>query len=262
MFNDAILFTYTIFEQPSKVMFDVHDLSQVSFAGSDISKVTFTDRVRWGRKDGLKIIEEEWVERYTKKQVQKWDWPIRLDLVLYVYRRLRENYEFKLKFDEAGKFFILEMELKRNYRTVHSKNNDIIRKNNWLRRRFSLSGFYSLVSTYGESIAKPVIVGAIIVLLSTLFWIAQNNPLGEAFIPYVTSSQKVSIFISGTQIFNSTHTLEALERSVADFLPLLSLPSNIQVGVIDYVIKIIGGVLTFGLLAIALRRKFERKYTR
>jgi hypothetical protein len=26
-----------------------------------------------------------------------------LELVLYVYRRLRENYEFKLRFDEAGK---------------------------------------------------------------------------------------------------------------------------------------------------------------
>jgi hypothetical protein len=34
------------------------------------------------------------------------------------------------------------------------------------------------------------------------------------------------------------------------------------VGVVDYIIKIVGGVLTFGLLAIALRRKFERKYTR
>jgi hypothetical protein len=56
--------------------------------------------------------------------------------------------------------------------------------------------------------------------------------------------------------------LTTFQRSLADFLPLLSLPSEIKVGVIDYMIKIVVGVLTFGLIAIALRRKFERKYTR
>jgi hypothetical protein len=63
-------------------------------------------------------------------------------------------------------------------------------------------------------------------------------------------------------VWNSTHSLKAFERSFADFLPLLPLGSDIKIGVIDYIIKIVGGVLTFGLLAIALRRKFERKYTR
>jgi uncharacterized membrane protein len=38
--------------------------------------------------------------------------------------------------------------------------------------------------------------------------------------------------------------------------------NRIKVGVIDYIIKIVGGALTFGLLIIAFRRKFERKYTR
>ena len=53
--------------------------------------------------------------------------------------------------------------------------------------------------------------------------------------------------------------LTAFQRSIADFLPLLSLPTGIRQGVIDYITKIVGGVLTFGLLAIAFR-KFERKY--
>ena len=55
---------------------------------------------------------------------------------------------------------------------------------------------------------------------------------------------------------------KAFERSLADFLPLLSLGGETKVRIIDYLIKIVGGPLTFGLLAIALRRKFERKYTR
>ena len=44
-----------------------------------------------------------------------------------------------------------------------------------------------------------------------------------------------------------TFLLKAFVRSLADFLPLLSLPGDIKVGVIDYVIKIVGGALTFGL---------------
>lgn len=64
------------------------------------------------------------------------------------------------------------------------------------------------------------------------------------------------------QAGNLTHWLTAFERSLVDFSPLLSLPGDIKVGVIDYIIKIVGSALTFGLLLIALRRKFERKYTR
>ena len=35
-----------------------------------------------------------------------------------VYRNLRENYEYRFSYDGAGKFFIREMELKRNYRRI------------------------------------------------------------------------------------------------------------------------------------------------
>jgi hypothetical protein len=55
---------------------------------------------------------------------------------------------------------------------------------------------------------------------------------------------------------------KVVNSPMSDFIPLLSLPSEVKIGLIDYVIKIVGGALTFGLIAIALRRKFERKYTR
>ena len=53
---------------------------------------------------------------------------------------------------------------------------------------------------------------------------------------------------------------KAFERSITDFIPLLPKGGDIKVGVIDYVTKIVGGVVTFGLIAIALRRRFERRY--
>jgi hypothetical protein len=269
------LFKYTIFEQPNKVIFDTRDLSNVSFAGSDISKVTFTDKVKWGGEDGLKVTEQETLEKSSEYReslkyllsldIIKGDkhrhinfndsknllqiefyreseknmarvknsnddielefiikkikdrievYPnkeLSLELVLYVYRRLRENYEFKLKFDEAGKFFIKEMELKRNYRTVHTKDNvdnkskDIVKKNNWFRRHFSLTGLYYHFSDYGESIVKPTIIGAITVGLSTLFWLMQSKPTLEPHF-FVNSSlyNSTSHFISLNQTTNLT----------------------------------------------------------
>jgi hypothetical protein len=104
---------------------------------------------------------------------------------------------------------------------------------------------------------------AITVGLSTLFWLMQSKPTLEPHL-FVNSSlyKSTSHFVYLNQTGNSTHWLTAFQRSLADFLPLLSLPSDIKVGVIDYIIKIVGGALTFGLLIIAVRRKFERKYTR
>ena len=154
-----------------------------------------------------------------------------------VYRNLRENYEFRLRYDEAGQFFMKEMELKRKYReeviNAGEERSVVIKRNGPFSRNLSLTGLYYHLSNYGESIRKPTLIGIGILWLSTLFWLSQNNSL-----------------------------LKAFERSLGDFLPTLSLASDINVSIIDYIVKIVGGALTFVLLAVALRRKFERKYTR
>ncbi len=92
-----------------------------------------------------------------------------------------------------------------------------------------------------------------VVAISLSSWQSMQN---------TTHSLSTSHLVYLNQAGNVTHWLMAFQRSLADFLPLLSLPGDIKVGVIDYVIKIVSRALTFGLLLIALRRKFERKYTR
>jgi hypothetical protein len=53
--------------------------------------------------------------------------------------------------------------------------------------------------------------------------------------------------------------MKAFERSLADFLAFLLPPGNIKAGVIDFIVKTVGGgTLTFVLLGIALRRKYTR----
>jgi hypothetical protein len=101
----------------------------------------------------------------------------------------------------------------------------------------------------------------------------QSNPtLEPSFITNTAlqnltlTGENISAFVGLSQIENTTHWLKAFERSVIGFIPPLegvSPPSGaIKITGIDYVIKIVGGALTFGLLIVALRRKFERKYTR
>jgi hypothetical protein len=88
---------------------------------------------------------------------------VSLESAMAVYRNLRENYEYRLRYDEAGKFFIKEMELKRKYRNVRSKNSNgfEVKENCRFRRNLSLTGIYYHFSNYGESIVKPTIIGAI-----------------------------------------------------------------------------------------------------
>jgi uncharacterized protein YjbI with pentapeptide repeats len=263
-FDEETLFRYTLFEQPNKVTFEDSNLSKVSFADSDITRIRFGDKIRWGGKDEFTIIEEEWLKEKAKekdKMANVYD-NVSLELVLSVYRNLRENYEFRLRYDDAGKFFIKEMELKRKYRQIEPGNGLEIKENGWFRRHFSLTGLYYHLSRYGESISRPAIVGAITVVLSTLFWVTQSNPTLEPHFPPTLETNSTSTFVEFREIGNPTQWLKGFERSLAGFLPFLSAGGETKVGIIDYIIKIFGGGLTFVLLAIALRRKFERKYTR
>jgi hypothetical protein len=160
-----------------------------------------------------------------------------------------------MRYDEAGQFFIREMELKRKYREVPSKeeNNSLeIKQNNWFKKTYSiLTAWYYHLSRYGESIWRPTLAGLVVVTLSTLFWLIQINPTTE---PSLTNTVG---FANATKI---TVWQRAFERSMADFLPILSMGDKIEVGLTDSIIKIVGGAVTFGLIAIYLRRRFERKY--
>jgi hypothetical protein len=106
---------------------------------------------------------------------------------------------------------------------------------------------------YGEDLLRPTLTGMTIVFLSTLFCLIQANPVHEPSFSHI---------VGFSQIGNHTQWCKSFERSLVDLIPFLPSGNNLQIGLLDYAIRIAGGVLTFGLLAIALRRKFERKYIR
>jgi len=229
---------------------------------ADITGIRFNGKTRWSKDGEFKVIEEEDlknnlnVDKGTKSNLEE---------ILSVYRNLRKT-GFR-RYDEAGRFFIRKMELKRKYREKITKKYDQnnkeetnyeIKKNCWFRRNiFSLTGWYHLLSNYGESLWRFTVAGMIIVLLVTFFFVCQCNPTltptlsiypgdskphkNNQTINTIRSSKNTtannstthSSFIGLAQITNESQWSKAGERSLGDFLPLLSMPGDIKIGLSD-----------------------------
>ena len=275
--KDFLLFHYTIFEQPQKIIFQIHDLSNFSFLRTDITRIVFHEDTQfWKKKNDLYKTYDERVFDSKFKKVNQSKAKFELGDLLSLYRNLRENYEYRLRYDIAGKFFIREMELKRKYRKVRSipisPKRILIRKilhhlkilryietetdsyivlNNWWRRNyFSLTGIYRLISNYGESLTLAIIFITIIFFLFTFFWVSQPDPL--------TTNPSIFQYKEFDQLYNQTQWTVSMKRSISDLIPFLPFkieqPSNY-----DYFLKLIGA-LSFGIVFITLRRKFERRF--
>jgi uncharacterized protein YjbI with pentapeptide repeats len=296
--KDATFFNSVIFEKPTSIIFEVDNMSKVSFLNTDITRIRFGSRTRWGGLTKYKIIEEEWFEKLftfapsnINEDMNISSKIVSLEDVLSVYRNLRENYEFRLRFKDAGQFFIREMDLNRTYKEIKSSYELVFpfKRKSWLHRNlFSLIGWYRILSNYGESLVRPTVLGISIIFLFTIFFVVQSNPYQEPFsnifltssntsyinnnnnskhtISAITDNSTVtsnfSRFIGFEQTGNPAHWLKSFIRTTGDFIPLLPMPSDIKIGLTDYIIKIFGGAITFGLIVIALRRRLERKYTR
>jgi hypothetical protein len=232
---------------------------------TDITGVRFSDNARWGREgdtkeDRFKILDERLLEDEINKENDRHTTKdFNLGSIKAVYRNLRENYEYRMRYDEAGQFFIREMELKRMYREAPSTSifkqrmykllrllklrnkpdpkvaYDLKRNDRFRRNLFSLTAWYYHLSRYGEDLLRPTLAGIVIVLLSTLFWLTQSRPILEPTLNFTNISPDIanhtSTFILLKNATNHEHWLKAFERSIADFLPLLPL-GDIKVGVL------------------------------
>ena len=64
----------------------------------------------WGgqkvKEDRFKIVDERQLEQKIKEKDDHTTKDFNLGSIKAVYRSLRENYEFRMRYDEAGQFFI------------------------------------------------------------------------------------------------------------------------------------------------------------
>lgn len=176
---------------------------------------------------------------------------IDLDDLVQNYRNLRENCDYHFRYDESGKFFINEMDLKRNYSEKHGR----ITNNNILKKYLSPLGLYYLLSKYGEDLWRPFGIGVFIIGLSTFYW-SFNFTYDNGEIISLTLPSTFDVY---QWIHNGTNWSESFDRSLLDSLPLVSL-ENDQSRLLDYLTKLSFSIVPVGLSAIALRRKFERRF--
>ncbi len=161
--DSYISFRYARFEKQEKVVFDGCIMERVSFIGTGIERVKFRN-VKWrdfkiydekllllkvsekerkkfvnecGTKDGEAKTKIEEALNRVKDEID-----LTLDNVLAVYRALRENHDYYLKYDESGKFFINEMKLRKRFSKFGEK---------------IVMSAYELFCLYGESFSRTIL---------------------------------------------------------------------------------------------------------
>ena len=247
-FNKETSFNYALFEGKENVIFNVENLSCVSFMNTDLTGVRFEENARWGldnnNKDKFKTIDERNLEDKIKKYGNA---KVNLASIKALYRSLRDNYEYRMRYDESSQFFIREMDLKRKYRTVHSENSqdrestELVKKNDWFRRNLSITGLYYHLFRYGESLSRIALAIALFFCLTTLFWVIYPS----SFIPKTLFNQNLT---------TSVVVVNATERTLSDMFQIRSQ----DLAGMDYFIRI-SSLPLLGVIIIALKRKFERK---
>jgi hypothetical protein len=245
--NGTISFNHVLFREKDQIVFN-GDLSKVSFANTDITRIRFGDRVVWGKNETRSgRAETDQPDDITTSNRERFDFKIHderlieenlagyppnsLESVIAEYRNLRENYEYYLRYEEAGKFFMREMELRRNYNQPLSTSTEEIRKRNIVARNLGLIGLYHLVCDYGESIRKPLIIIICAFIFATIFFSYQNGWSMENFDP--------------------------VRKALASFFPFFSL--NNDPSLPEMILKATMLPMV-GLLFITLRRKLERRF--
>jgi uncharacterized protein YjbI with pentapeptide repeats/succinate dehydrogenase flavin-adding protein (antitoxin of CptAB toxin-antitoxin module) len=166
------------------------------------------------------ILEKE--DQELEKDIMDYlakDKDLTLDNVLAVYRGLRENYDYYLRYDESGKFFVNEMKLKKRFAGPLEK---------------IVLWTYELLALYGESYTRPIAWTLIIIptfaLLRTINFSLQGfishiSQLLYTPLPVILSFDTLlGNLKTSTEIFFQLHyddnPLTLVERLVS--IPILS----------------------------------------
>ena len=246
---EYISFRDARFSKSSEVFFDGVYLGRVSFINCNIERVNFRN-VIWRKERGGRYVvfdeellaikanqkpREELEQRGLIKVVEEISGRpfITLDNVLSVYRRLRENYDYNLKYIESGRFFVSEMEVKRLYREVGAE----VVYNNWFRRNLSITNVYKLLCLYGENHIWPIVWALVVVLTSTVLRLLLLH----------------LEFGSLDMLLDVNTILKAVEDSIRAFFQMGGVTG------IDLAERLLS-IPILGVLILSLRRKFERRF--
>ncbi|MEM3927703.1 MAG: hypothetical protein QXT07_02025, partial [Archaeoglobaceae archaeon] len=127
-------------------------------------------------KNPIKYLEDRKNLKELKKRLKESlieDDDLKLENVLAVYRSLRDNSDYYLKYEDSGKFFVNEMRLKRRF--IGSLSSGSTRKLSDVVEKFVML-FYEAISLYGESYTRPILfLIACIILFSFLRFLGNEG---------------------------------------------------------------------------------------
>ena len=223
-FHKKVDFGLAIFESPKDVRFN-SDLTHVSFLEADLSRVRFGSATVWNSgSDPVPYDVREFKEEPKGKYLAD---------ALSVMRDLRDNYEYRLEYEGAGKLFVQEMEMKRQYEDA----DDGARLRPWYWRWFSLTRVYGLSCRYGESLRRPSALALSVFFGSVLFFWLDETHAYAGTCP-LADSDKWSYAL--------TRTLAGVLHWGCQELP-------------DYVLRALS-IPILGTMFVVLRRRFERRF--
>ena len=223
-FREKADFGLASFESPKDVRFN-SDLTRVSFLEADLSRVRFGGATEWNF--GAEMIPYD-VREFRTDSGKK-----HFDDVLSVLRDLRDNYEYYLEYEGAGKLFVQEMEMRRRYKDTGGGVE--MRPGYW--RLLSLTGFYSHLCRYGESFRRPALWMSLLFGASVLFFWWDAGFADKGTCP-LADSNKWSYAL--------TRTLAGVLHWGCQEIP-------------DYALRA-ASIPILGTTFVVLRRRFERRF--
>lgn len=258
--TDMIRLRNVTFMRQKRVVFDNVDMTRISLINTPLDRVRFRN-IYWSKgvydgkllllknsdkeresfvkeelgkmkkeKTRNKCYEEEMKRQLTSSLIGDTD--LTLDNVLGVYRSLRDNHDYYLKYEESGRFFVNEMKLRRK---LLGKEEIKGSREEKARKRVSYSveklamWSYELLALYGESYVRPILWTVVLILM---FSFIRPLMLQNFSLDFILKEMRISL-LAFFQLHWDLKTLTVIER-------LLSIP-------------------VLGTLVIALRRKLERR---
>jgi len=200
--------------------------------------------VWWKREEGK---EKVWWKR-KKEKVEVW-WKrkknpealVSLESIKNIYRDLRDNFDYTLRYETSGEFHVRELELKRKFQEKHEEHRIITTNRNFLWKHLSIYWLYNALAQYGQSYHRPIYFAITIISISTCYFILNEIEL----------AMKEQMTYSITEII-----LKSFTRSISGIIPFDILDKGIGDG--DKVLRLILLPIS-ATFFISLKRRLERK---
>lgn len=224
VFIRSASFRHTKFHREEEVRFG-RSLSNVSFRTTNMTRVRFHADTVWNEGgDRYAILDERRLADDPSSSS--------LSDTLAVYRSLRECYEYWLMYEEAGRFYVREMDMRRCYRSDPSSGTT--RRTRW-HRYLSLTNGYNVLCRYGESFGRASA------------WVGGVFAASAAYYTLCGYQEGVGSLDEGF-----VRIAESSERTLAAFLHAG------MGGADDHVVRI-ASLPVLGSMFIVLKRRLERR---